>query len=342
MDRRAFVRSMGAVVGVVVVPAMARAERIRVLPPADAREEVVRRERREVLSSLLRSVRGGEVASHEGLAVLWLHASASVPALAVQTLDEARGRGALVIEEQARASVPTIVADNRGGSYVLLLAGEIVVGGKQNRIVAEDTLLPPKSGPRDVVVFCVEQGRWAGTSTTFAGRGGLAAPALRSKLAERPSQAHVWAEVNRSVAMAAAPSSTSNYQAVLDKREVQAHQQTVERAIAPKAPAGAQGAAVFAADRLLSIDLFHDASLFARAWPKLLRAHALETYERATATPKEAAVRSRVMSLLDAAASSPGAARGNAGVGTLFELHVAHVHVTALLASEQVVHAAFL
>ena len=344
MDRRGFVGGVGAALSTVVYrPIAARGERRRVLPGPETAEPVAgRHERSDVLSALLRSVKGGDIVSHHGLAVLWLHGGPPGLALAVETLDEARARGALVIEEHARATVPTIVADNRGGMHVLLLAGEIVVGGKQNRVVAEDTLLGPKSGPRDVLVFCVEQGRWSGPATTFGGRSDLAAPALRSQLAARPSQATVWAEVSRSVAAAAAPASTSNYQSVFDKSEVQAHQQTVERAIAPKAPAGARGAAVFVGDRLLGVDLFHDATLFAREWTKLLRAHALETYERVAATPAESGIRSRVAGLLAAAAVTPGTVRANAGVGALFELRIDRARVAALLAAEQVVHVAIL
>lgn len=39
-----------------------------------------------------------------------------------------------------------------------LLAGEILLGGKQNRVLTEDILLPPGSGPRNVGVYCVEGG----------------------------------------------------------------------------------------------------------------------------------------------------------------------------------------
>ena len=60
------------------------------------------------------------------------------------------------------------------------------------------------------------------------------------------------------------PSATGSYQAIHDKPEVQAHQKDVEGALDLRTVAGAQGAAVFAAETLVGLDLFQDPSLFAR------------------------------------------------------------------------------
>ncbi len=60
---------------------------------------------------------------------------------------------------------------------MVLLAGEILLGGKQNRVMTEDILLPPLSAPVDLQVYCVEQGRWSvsasggGGTTSFGVRG---------------------------------------------------------------------------------------------------------------------------------------------------------------------------
>src|SRR5439155_19434269 len=131
-------------------------------------------------------------------------------------------------------SVP--VTENRGKRHVLLLAGEIVVGGKQNRVVAEDVLLPPVSGPRQIAVYCVEQGRWASTAKDFVAPGSLAAPKLRSELLARQAQRQVWNEVSRYAARAAAPSPTGSFPGAFDKPDVQAHQQEAVNLVRAKAP----------------------------------------------------------------------------------------------------------
>jgi hypothetical protein len=137
-----------------------------------------------------------------------------------------RARGQVAVTERDQATVPGVVIDNRGRVHVLLLAGEILLGGKQNRIVAEDVLVPPLSGPLMLPVYCVEQGRWAGSAQAFTTRDSFAAPGLRARMLARSDQRDVWAEVDRYAEQAAALSPTGSYQAIHDQGEVQAIRRT--------------------------------------------------------------------------------------------------------------------
>jgi len=335
---------MGAGSVVLASAGRAWADRVRVLPPVGGPDDLsAGAEKIPELKALFGGVRIGDARTHGPLAVFWLQAPpASAVLLDVATLDEARARGDLLVSERAQPAVPVLVTENRGKRHVLLLAGEIVVGGKQNRVVAQDVLLPPLSGPREIAVFCVEQGRWAGTAKDFGTQGALAAPKLRSELLARPTQAQVWNEVGRSAARAAAPSPTGSYQAVFDKPEVQTHQRETLRAL-EGVPAESRGAAVFIGESFAGVDLFHDPTLFAREWPKLLRAHAVETYDRPTVTPaSEMNLRARLKTLFAIAATADGRRRPTPGVGALFELRVDRARGTALVAESQVVHAALL
>ena len=67
-----------------------------------------------------------------------------------------------MVEEQRRsdgAEVNRLVLVNNSKKPLLLLAGEIVTGGKQDRIIGKDRLVPAESDPVDLGVFCVEPGR---------------------------------------------------------------------------------------------------------------------------------------------------------------------------------------
>lgn len=68
---------------------------------------------------------------------------------------------------QSGAQVNSLALYNRSGKRLMLLAGEMVVGGRQDRIVQKDTLVPPSPKPLPLAVFCVEHGRWVATSTKF-------------------------------------------------------------------------------------------------------------------------------------------------------------------------------
>jgi hypothetical protein len=344
MNRRRVIGLFGiATASAVMRPLSAAADRIRILPSVDLVDPPRSGTPTPApLRALLRDTRVGTFHAHGALSVFWLSGPAPAGSLASETFDEARSKNTLVITEKGQATVPTLIADNRGKSHVLLLAGEIMLGGKQIRVVAEDVLLPPASGPRNIAVFCVEQGRWAGgPGKEFTAQGSFAGAKLRQELAARPSQDRVWAEVNRSAASVRAASPTSSYQAVFEKPEVQAHQREVAETINIKAVSGAQGAAVFVGERLSGVDLFQDAGLFAREWPKLLRSHALETYDRRSGSGgDESKLREALRETLKAAADAEGISRTNAGIGTLFEFRLPRARGTALVAEGQTVHLA--
>jgi len=91
----------------------------------------------------------------------------------------ARGGGGAAVQnaglrgDGGSASVNELALVNRSGKKLLLMAGEVVVGGKQDRIVQEDRVVPPVSVPVALEVFCVEHGRWSEqTSGGGRGRGG--------------------------------------------------------------------------------------------------------------------------------------------------------------------------
>ena len=141
--RRSFLKLLatgGAVAA--SAPTLARADRIRVLPDgSDAAAPLLTGHRSPELGRALGGLTLGPATIQGGLAVLWLHAkdsAAGPPPLEILTLDESRARGALTVIERPEATVPELIAENRGKTYVLLLAGEILIGGKQNRVLRED------------------------------------------------------------------------------------------------------------------------------------------------------------------------------------------------------------
>ena len=84
------------------------------------------------------------------------------------TLEEALARGELEIgEKDTGGSVPELLLVNRSASMVLIVAGEELIGAKQNRVV-NATFLVAAHAEVILPVSCVEQGRWAYRSEKFA------------------------------------------------------------------------------------------------------------------------------------------------------------------------------
>jgi hypothetical protein len=83
--------------------------------------------------------------------------------------------------------VNTLVLVNHSTKPLLLLAGEIVTGGKQDRVIAKDRIVPVSADPIDLSVFCIEPGRWTEDSPTFGAaakstaRGFMVQPTVRER-----------------------------------------------------------------------------------------------------------------------------------------------------------------
>src|SRR5438270_4488351 len=104
------------------------------------------------------------------------------------------------------AEVNRLVLVNNSKHPLILLAGEVVTGGKQDRVVGKDRIVPAESDPVDLSVFCVEHGRWIETSTKFDTHASvMLQPSVRMKAMADQDQQKVWDEVSKSrTAMASA------------------------------------------------------------------------------------------------------------------------------------------
>ena len=98
------------------------------------------------------------------------------------------------IPQQRGASVNQLVLINRGSRPLVLLAGEMVSGGKQDRIIAKDRIVPPGAEPIPLDVFCVEQSRWS-SGAQFSAGNIMVHPSVREKAAVDKQQEKVWAAV---------------------------------------------------------------------------------------------------------------------------------------------------
>jgi hypothetical protein len=194
------------------------------------------------------------------------------------------------------AEVNRLVLVNNSKKPLLLLAGEIVTGGKQDRIIGKDRLVPAESDPIDLGVFCVEPGRWVGSSAKFHGAGemgGIVQPSVRSKAMAAQDQRQVWDEVGRarSATALAVPSAsqtvevTSSYAGVMQNEEVQKKLDSVaapverdyQSVIGQLRDKNAVGVVVAVNGEVIWSDVFASTKLLEKYWPKLVRSYAAES-----------------------------------------------------------------
>ncbi len=226
------------------------------------------------------------------------------------TLDEGVRSGEVVVSEAGSvrplvrrqgeyfprdgAEVNRLVLENNSNRPLILLAGEIVTGGKQDRVVAKDRIVPPKSDPIDLSVFCVEPERWVVTKAQFGSFSSqMAQPSVRRSAMAEQNQQKVWAEVHssaQSMALQASPpaaremSGTSSYAGVMANEEVK---RKVDAMAAPLEQSylglmrelrerNAVGVVVAVNGHIIWADMFASTALLEKYWPKLIRSYAAE------------------------------------------------------------------
>ena len=237
----------------------------------------------------------------------------------------ARSRdGRVVIPDYDRrtgATVNQLVLVNRSKRPLLLLAGELVSGGKQDRIIGKDRIVPVGAPPLPLDVFCVEHGRWSNGSQ-FAAAKTMVHPSVREKAAVDQKQEEVWSAVrggttydsnealsrrsngaapaapppparitsgDLSAAMAG-PAPTQSYQKIYEGSRVghsiDAFVSEVQARFA-RATSGLKGERVVGVvvaygGEVAWSDIFASGQLFDHYWSKLLRSYAVEAMARPT------------------------------------------------------------
>lgn len=253
-----------------------------VAAPARAGETVGDTRAEDTIRQTLSHLRVLQSVSYKGLTIVPLvfgkkHLSVGEALARIQTLDEALEAGTLLIRETGRGEVAKLLVENRGNAPVLLMAGEILTGGKQNRTLRQDVLLPPRSGEFVLPAYCVEEGRWRDKTTKFGTEGSLAHPGLRKKALEAAPQSRVWEEVRERSAEAKVSSPTKDIQAFYSDRKVVA-QTEQGLAVIEKHPwdAGTAGIIVIRDGRIIGMDLFGHPALFAKLRRKVIRTYLLD------------------------------------------------------------------
>jgi len=116
----------------------------------------------------------------------------------VISLSQALQQGLATISERGTASTENVHflrINNRSDKSLLISSGELIAGGRQDRIVAKDTILAPSGKDQYIPVMCVEELRWSEKEKKFV-YGNFANPFLRKVLDENKNQVLIWKEIS--------------------------------------------------------------------------------------------------------------------------------------------------
>ena len=230
--------------------------------------------------------------THKNLSVFLIHDGAASPAgdgKTFLTLSEALAQKKVVVYETK--SVNELSIENLSNDEVFVQSGDIVKGGQQDRMLAVDLILPARSGKVSIAAFCVEQGRWSKRGAEEVSRFSssterVATRELKLAANKSRSQGEVWARVSEAQSKlgksvggsVTAVQSASSYQLTLENGRVRQTTDEYVRALAGIAARhpDAVGYAFAVNGKLNSADLYASHALFAKLWPALIKASAVE------------------------------------------------------------------
>src|SRR5688500_10043893 len=228
--------------------------------------------------------------THKNLTVYLVHGEDVLTGRTPLTLEEAMERKLVKVHETG--DVDELEIENVSSTdEVYVQAGDIVKGGKQDRVLTVDLIVPARSGRMPISSFCVEHGRWqarGGESTREFNSAVDMAPSKELKLAAKhsKSQTEVWARVADSQEKLSAASNTnvasgvsrSSMQLSLENEAVRSTAAEYVDALRTIVNGKSEVIGfVFAINgEINSADTYGSSDLFAKLWPKLLRATAIE------------------------------------------------------------------
>jgi hypothetical protein len=247
---------------------------------------------------------------YKNLALYLITGKETAEDIPFMTLQQALKRKLAIIKETGDVSNLT-VTNNAKKAWLFIQAGEIVRGGKQDRTIRTDCIVPPGTENMPLQSFCVEKGRWSKRGHEEAEQFSSSANAAASReirIAAKynRSQQDVWSGVARLQGQLSenvgtpvqSEQSASSLELTLDHAEVDkradAYVEVLEHIIDSRPVLGY----VFAVNgRITTCDIYASEDLFTSLWPKLLRAAAVEAIAKEQKDQKDTAA-----SLDDAAA----------------------------------------
>jgi hypothetical protein len=223
------------------------------------------------------------------LSVFIVRGADVVDAKKILTLQEALEKGLAIVHETS--SVNMLAVENLSTDHELFLqSGDIVKGGKQDRLISQDMLVQVKSGQVPCPANCCEQSRWQARGGEAAGKFEKSTDfavgnAIKVANVNR-EQGGVWENVAKTQAALSVNlgkpvtlnASPTSLQLALEDRDLQAKVAQYETALSKMSEQypDAIGVVVAVNGEVIAADTYGSHLLFQKAWPKLLKSAAVD------------------------------------------------------------------
>lgn len=242
--------------------------------------------------------KAGFVSSHKKIKLYYIKAKPSLQKAFkgmgnYTTLEQALQQSKIrVTEVSSSGTVNTLNFSNTSKDTIIIAMGDIVKGGKQDRVIEKDTLVAPgQSIP--LSVYCVEHGRWAAQNNARNGAGNSASfsayhsninNAVRKSIVKEKSQGKVWEKVAQINTANGTSTSTGTYTAVTQSAkynaEVKEYKEQFTKSMA--ADSSIVGVLAVTGNRIIGCDIYGTPQLFRTNAANILNSYISEAVYNGT------------------------------------------------------------
>lgn len=207
-----------------------------------------------------------------------------------------------ITEKNTDGEVNELSVHNISKDTIIIICGDVVEGGQQDRIIEDDMVLAPKSGKKTVNVFCVESGRWTRRAQTegiadqnisevtiqryeaaankpaeFKSYYSKGTMSLRRVVEKEKDQSQVWSKVEEINEKNKTKTTTSTYTAISSSDSFTTKLNGYLKFYANKLNnPNIIGVIIVSGNKVLGCDLFASNALFRGQYQSLLHSYATE------------------------------------------------------------------
>ncbi|HET6977235.1 MAG TPA: DUF6569 family protein [Pyrinomonadaceae bacterium] len=227
---------------------------------------------------------------HENLTIYLVHGPNQQNSRMFTPLQDAMERNIVIVHETSNVNELSIenVSDSE---EVFVQAGDIVKGGRQDRMLAVDLILPAQSGVIPIAAFCVEQSRWSQrdphqSADHFTLTEMVATRDLKLAVKQAINQVQVWKKVEETQeklsesvnAEVRASGSTTSLPLALENERVQESTAAYVGKLSTIVGGSTDviGFVFSINNKLYNGDVYASNTMFTRFWPRLLKSAAIE------------------------------------------------------------------